>query len=236
MRPRRLRQILDHTGNVRTTFDEQDIARLDQGLQGRRIGRRKRLIAGGRLLQIGSDVPPDAIEHPCHDEIPAQLSPNLVEQYSPKTGNTSGYQFRHPPRKRMTAALDDPIPAGFPPSGMTCGVYSAATCRASAGSTFAAQNLNSGIFPNGSSAGLVRIFAAASTNAKGMNTTPSGMPSSWRELSSTSPRRVVTRTMSPGLMPSLAKVPRESEATAAGSSASRTVARRVIAPVCQCSS
>jgi len=55
-------------------------------------------------------------------------------------------------------------------------------------------------------------------------------------VSSTVPRRVVTRTMSPGTMPSLAKVPRETDATAEGSSASSTVARRVMAPVCQCSS
>src|SRR5215831_4818520 len=47
--------------------------------------------------------------------------------------------------------------------------YSAATRAASAtGSTLAAQYLNSGIFPNGSSAGLVSRFAAASTNANGM--------------------------------------------------------------------
>ncbi len=39
--------------------------------------------------------------------------------------------------------------------------YSAATLTA-AGSTFAAQNLNSGILPNGSSCGLVRTLAAAS--------------------------------------------------------------------------
>src|SRR6266516_4416888 len=43
-------------------------------------------------------------------------------------------------------------------------VYSAATRVASAtGSTFAAQYLNSGIFPNGSSAGVVSRLAAAST-------------------------------------------------------------------------
>src|SRR5579862_561784 len=115
--------------------------------------------------------------------------------------------------------------------------YSAATLVAgSTASTLAAQNLNSGILPNGSSLGLVRRFAAASTNAKGMNTTPSGIPSSCRELSSTTPRRVVTRTMSPGATPSLARVPRETFATAEGSSASSTVARRVMAPVCQCSS
>ena len=46
-----------------------------------------------------------------------------------------------------------------------------------------------------------------------MNTTPSGTASSWRAASSTVPRRVVTRTMSPGSMPSLAIVPRESCAT-----------------------
>src|SRR4051812_18117443 len=56
--------------------------------------------------------------------------------------------------------------------------HSAASLTTSARSTFAAQNLNSGIFPNGSSAGLVSRLAAASTNANGMNTTPSGMPSS----------------------------------------------------------
>src|SRR5262249_17554399 len=67
--------------------------------------------------------------------------------------------------------------------------YSAATRAASAtGSTLAAQYLNSGIFPNGSSAGLVSRFAAASTNANGMNTTPSGMASSWRAMSSMVPR------------------------------------------------
>ncbi len=42
------------------------------------------------------------------------------------------------------------------------------------GSTLAAQNLNSGILPNGSSLGLVSSLAAASTNAKGMKTTPGG--------------------------------------------------------------
>src|SRR6185312_1413415 len=114
--------------------------------------------------------------------------------------------------------------------------YSAACICGSAFSTRAAQNLNSGILPNGSSAGLVSLFAAASKKAKGMNTTPSGMASSCREFSSTMPRRVDTRTMSPGLMPSLSMVPRDSAAVGDGSMASRTVARRVMAPVCQCSS
>ena len=47
----------------------------------------------------------------------------------------------------------------------TFGAYSAACRAAPAGSTRAAQNLNSGILPNGSSAGLVKRFAAASTKA-----------------------------------------------------------------------
>ena len=46
-------------------------------------------------------------------------------------------------------------------------LYPAAICpgaaESPAGSTLAAENLNSGILPNGSSAGLVRTLAAAST-------------------------------------------------------------------------
>ena len=44
-----------------------------------------------------------------------------------------------------------------------------------------AQNLNSGIFPNGSSASFVSRFAAASLKQKGMNTWPGISPSSMRE-------------------------------------------------------
>ncbi len=115
--------------------------------------------------------------------------------------------------------------------------YSAATRVAgSTASTLAAQNLNSGILPNGSSFGLVSRFAAASTKANGMNTTPSGM-------------RVVLarvqfdRAAARGDADHVARLDAElgdgaarHRATALGSSASSTVARRVIAPVCQCSS
>jgi hypothetical protein len=41
--------------------------------------------------------------------------------------------------------------------------HSAAVCRTVSGTTRTAQNLNSGILPNGSRAGLVRRLAAAST-------------------------------------------------------------------------
>src|SRR5712692_5901964 len=136
------------------------------------------------------------------------------------------------------ARLEEPAPAqAGDEGGHRSRVYSAAArAAASPGSTLAAQYLNSGIFPNGSSAGLVSRFAAASTKANGMNTTPSGMASSCLAASSIVPRRVVTRMRSPGLMPSLAMVPRERFATAPGSSASSVDARRVMAPVCQCSS
>ena len=62
--------------------------------------------------------------------------------------------------------------------------YSAASLCGPTASTRAAQNLNSGILPKGSSAGLVSLLAAASKKAKGMNTTPSGMASSWRAAAS----------------------------------------------------
>ena len=55
-----------------------------------------------------------------------------------------------------------PSPAMTPVREAMWTGYSAA-CRASMRSTRAAQYLNSGILPNGSSAGLVSRFAAAST-------------------------------------------------------------------------
>ena len=56
------------------------------------------------------------------------------------------------------------------------GVREESVCLGSyAGLSLQAAYLNSGIFPNGSSAGLVSKFAAASKKAKGTNTMPSGM-------------------------------------------------------------
>ncbi len=49
------------------------------------------------------------------------------------------------------------------PKHQLCTPYSAASRTAPIRSTRAAQNLNSGILPNGSSAGLVNRLAAAST-------------------------------------------------------------------------
>ncbi len=69
-----------------------------------------------------------------------------------------------------------------------------------------------------------------------MNTMPGAMALSLRAFNSIVPRRVVTRTRSPGCRPSRRNSAGARLATASGSSSSSTEARRVIAPVCQCSS
>ena len=51
-------------------------------------------------------------------------------------------------------------------------IYSAASCIIR--SILAAQTLNSGIFPIGSSCGLVKIFAEASLKQNGINSIPFG--------------------------------------------------------------
>src|SRR5262249_5338822 len=98
----------------------------------------------------------------------SQVNPAQVEQYFAQAGNTVGARLPHTqeldgmPCLRFPGA---PLPTDRshqrPDVFFRC--YSAASICGPIASTFAAQNLNSGIFPNGSSAGLVRIFAAAST-------------------------------------------------------------------------
>ena len=99
-----------------------------------------------------------------------------------------------------------------------------------------AQYLNSGIFATGSSAGFVSLLIAASTQQKAANTVPGGELSSARANSVTAPRRVLSVTGSPGARPSAAMSCGCSSATGSGSIASSTAARRVMLPVCQCSS
>ena len=65
---------------------------------------------------------------------------------------------------------------------------------------------------------------------------PGATALSARAFNSISPRRVVTRTGSPARMPSRRNSAGARLATASGSISSSTQARRVIAPVCQCSS
>lgn len=70
-----------------------------------------------------------------------------------------------PVMTRCDWILDAPLPAcaGTCFAGHDSLSYSAASRCGSIFSTLAAQNLNSGILPKGSSFGLVRRFAAAST-------------------------------------------------------------------------
>ena len=65
---------------------------------------------------------------------------------------------------------------------------------------------------------------------------PGATALSARAFNSIVPRRVVTRTGSPAAMPSRRSSAGARLATASGSSSSSTFARRVMAPVCQCSS
>ena len=65
---------------------------------------------------------------------------------------------------------------------------------------------------------------------------PSATSRSARAFSTTVPRRVDTRMNPPGAMPSLSISRGFKPAIASGSMASRLDARRVMEPVCQCSS
>ena len=95
----------------------------------------------------------------CIIDSSASLSVIVLNQSQSRVGKgassravpTSSQTLRMVGTRRYAAALP------------TLQSYSAASRCASAGSTLAAQNLNSGIFPNGSSFGLVSRFAAAST-------------------------------------------------------------------------
>ena len=71
--------------------------------------------------------------------------------------------------------------------------------------------------------------------ANGMNTMSSATARSARAITDTAPRRVSMSIMSPGCTPILRKVRGCSEALACGSTASSTMVRRVMEPVCQCS-
>src|SRR6266568_4608419 len=69
-----------------------------------------------------------------------------------------------------------------------------------------------------------------------MNTAPGGVPSSARAYSEILPRRDSTVTISPAFTPDRSRSAGWNDATGSGSMWSSTLARRVIAPVCQCSS
>jgi hypothetical protein len=69
-----------------------------------------------------------------------------------------------------------------------------------------------------------------------MKTEPRVTPSSARAVSAISPRREATVMTSPPCAPSASRSSGCIDTTARGSIASSTEARRVIEPVCQCSS
>jgi hypothetical protein len=69
-----------------------------------------------------------------------------------------------------------------------------------------------------------------------MNAVPRGVPLSARAYSDTEPRRDATDSAPPGATPSAARSAGLNEAIGAGSIASSTSVRRVMLPVCQCSS
>src|SRR4029453_4421518 len=49
----------------------------------------ERLVPGGSFLQIGGNMPPDGIQHPCHGRNPSQSSPSQAQQDWPKTGDNT---------------------------------------------------------------------------------------------------------------------------------------------------
>ena len=103
-------------------------------------------------------------------------------------------------------------------------------------STRTAQNLNSGIFPYGSSSSIVSTFAAASRQQNGMNTAPRPGERLPRTLSVMLPRRLVTVAQSSSASPSVRMSSGCMSTCGSPSIASSATALRVIVPVCQCSS
>src|SRR6185312_2158229 len=70
-----------------------------------------------------------------------------------------------------------------------------------AGSIRTAQNLNSGIFPNGSISSMVSRFAAASRKWNAMKTLPRASLCDTLTASSIDPRRELTRAIAPSVRP-----------------------------------
>src|SRR6188472_622807 len=99
-----------------------------------------------------------------------------------------------------------------------------------------AQNLNSGILPTGSISSIVRRLAAASRKWNGTKHVPGVSRCDRRARSSIVPRREVRRTKSPSLIPIAFASSGFRKACGSGWIESSANERRVIEPVCQCSS
>src|SRR5215469_12330636 len=119
-----------------------------------------------------------------------------------------------------------------------CGVAAAgsASLASGAASIRTAQNLNSGILPQGSISSIVSRFAAASRKWNGMKQLPRASRCETRTASSIVPRRELTLAISPSARPSSAASSGFTYTSARGLMASSAYDRRVIEPVCQCCS
>lgn len=100
----------------------------------------------------------------------------------------------------------------------------------------AAQNLNSGIFPNGSSCGLVNTLAGLSLKQNGIKIIPSATSRSARKTAETKPRSVSTLTFFPVVKPWRLISQGFMAAIPLGSIVSNTSERLVMASLCQCCS
>src|SRR4029077_6719180 len=70
MRPGRLREIFDDSGNAIVALDEQHVARLDDIAQMTGVGGCEGLVTRHFLLEIESDPLANGIEHYAHDTCP----------------------------------------------------------------------------------------------------------------------------------------------------------------------
>ena len=73
MRPGRLREIFDDTGNPVVAFDQENVTGLYHAAQLFRIARRERLVARQLLLEIAGNQLSNRIEHRAHEPLPSGL-------------------------------------------------------------------------------------------------------------------------------------------------------------------
>ena len=189
-------------------------------------------------MRIERDQPFDLIQRPApvareRDELltrqPAVLALNRGQRRDQRrAGELPG--ARLDAGNAAVALGHQPAPcSACPESGSSIGSRSVV-------SIFTAQNLNSGILPNGSISSIVSRFAAASRKWNGMKHEPGVSRCETFAANSIEPRRELTRTKSPSAMPMRSASASETNTIAVGWIASSANERRVIEPVCQCSS
>src|SRR4051794_40849162 len=102
MRPGRLGQVFDNTGNAVVALDQKHVAGLDVVAQVVGIARREWFIAGQLLLEVAGNQLADLIEYDTHDGTP----PVVRFQYS--RPRLAGSQMSI--RSAMTFLLAAPLP------------------------------------------------------------------------------------------------------------------------------